>query len=139
MPALSRRAAIVSMLAAVSGAALAMSGVAAADQSGPETPDPKKPRAPKGGGLKGHLTAEDRAINDKCVAKTLSEAPTGKTWKWNNPKSGNSGTVTPTAKAMRHGNQVCRTFNETITLKDGRSETISARACKNRDGSWSIA
>jgi len=135
MSALSRRAAFMTMLAAASGAALAFAGAASADQSGPDAPDPKKP---KGGGLKGQLTAEDRAINGKCIAKTMNEAPTGATWKWNNPKSGNSGSVTPTANATRHAGQTCRAFSETITLKDGRSETITGRACKNKDGSWTL-
>ena len=136
MSALSRRAAFMTMFAAASGAALAFAGAAAADQSGPDAPDPKKPN---GGGLKRQLTPEDRAINSKCINKTMNEAPTGATWKWNNPKSGNGGSVTPTGKAERHAGQICRSFNETITLKDGRSETISGRACKKKDGSWSVA
>lgn len=138
MSSLSRRAAIRSMFAAVSGAALLYAGAARADQSGPDTPDPKKSTGPKGGAFKGLLTAEDRAINSKCINKTMNEAPTGATWKWNNPKTGNSGTVTPTSKAGRHTGQTCRNLTETITLKDGRTETIAARACKKADGSWSV-
>lgn len=134
MSALSRRAAFTTLLAAVSGAALALAGVAHADQSGAED-DPKKPH---GGNIKGALTPEDRAINSKCIAKTMKEAPTGAVWKWNNPKSGNHGTVTPTSGAKRHAGKLCRDFEETITLKDGRSEKIKGRACQAKDGSWSI-
>lgn len=133
MSAISRRAAFASMLAAVSGAALALSGVAHADLSGDPNAKPDR------GVLKRELTPEDRAINEKCIAKTMKEAPTGATWKWNNPKSGNGGSVTPTSGAKRHGGKLCRDMVETITLKDGRTETIKARACQAKDGSWSIA
>ena len=133
MSALSRRAAFTTMLAAVSGAALAFSGVARADQSGPEG-DPKKR-----GSIKDSLTPEDRAMNSKCIAKTMKEAPTGATWKWHNPKSGNGGTVKPVSGAKRHAGQICRDMEETITLKDGRTETIKSRACQAKDGSWTIA
>lgn len=132
MSAISRRAAFATMFAAVSGAALALTGVARADRSGDE-PDPKKRS------IKDSLTPEDRTINGKCIAKTMKEAPTGATWKWNNPKSGNGGSVTPTSGAKRHGGKLCRDMIETITLKDGRTETIKARACQAKDGSWSIA
>jgi surface antigen len=40
---------------------------------------------------------------------------------------------------VNEGGRVCRNFDETVTLKDGRTEKISARACRSRDGSWSIA
>lgn len=133
MHALSRRAAFTWMFAAASGAALLGAGIARADYSG--LPDAKKPN---GRNLKRMLTAEDRAINGKCIAKTMNEAPTGAVWKWNNPKTGNGGAVTPTAKTARHAGQLCRDFKETITLKDGRSETVSGRACKNADGSWNV-
>ena len=143
MPHLSRRTAIASLFAAtLSCGSLCAAGTALADTSGPGTAARKQPRGAKPsrstGGLKGSLTAEDREINRRCFEKTMREAPTGKTWKWNNPKSGNSGSVTPTSKAARHGDQVCRSFNETVLLKDGRNESISGRACRRSDGSWSI-
>ncbi|MGH7005428.1 MAG: RT0821/Lpp0805 family surface protein, partial [Alphaproteobacteria bacterium] len=56
---------------------------------------------------------------------------------WANPQSGNRGTVTPTSPvyAGNDGRQ-CRNFSETITLKDGRTENVNGRRCKNADGSW---
>ncbi len=35
--------------------------------------------------------------------------------------------------------QVCRTFTETITLANGRTETINGKRCQGADGSWSFA
>ena len=78
-------------------------------------------------------------MNRKCINKTLAEAPAGKTWSWKNPKTGNGGTVTPTSPLPRRGAESCRTFDESVTLKDGRSEKISGRACKRPDGSWQLS
>jgi len=61
----------------------------------------------------------------------------GATQTWVNPQSGNRGTVTPTSAAYRgNDGRQCRNFSETITLKDGKSEQINGRRCKNADGSW---
>ena len=128
---------MTSLLAATAAAVpVFAAGAAHADMPGPDAP-PKGPRG--GGGLKAQLTPGDREMNRKCIDKTLNEAPTGKTWRWKNPKTGNGGTVTPTSPRRREGTALCRTFDETVTLKDGRSEKISARACRKPDGSWTIA
>lgn len=140
MTGMSRRHALTLLLAATAGAAVSALaiGTAHADAPGPDFP-PKKPAPGGGSGLKAHFTPGDRAMNRKCIEKTLNEAPTGKTWNWKNPKSGNGGTVTPTSPRVSEGGRLCRNFDETVTLKDGRSEKVSARACRNRDGSWTIA
>jgi hypothetical protein len=135
----SRRHALTLLFAASAVSAVALAtGAAHADAPGPEVP-PKKPAPGGGGGLKAHFTPGDRTMNRKCIEKTLNEAPTGTTWSWKNPKSGNGGTVTPTTPRVSAGGRVCRSFDETVTLKDGRSEKIGARACRHRDGSWTIA
>jgi hypothetical protein len=141
---LSRRAALTSLLAAtVSVAGLA--SVARADAPGGVEKAPPKSRGPghpaqtRPNGLKAFLTPADRDMNSKCINKTLTEAPTGRTWNWSNPKTGNKGSVTPTTRAQRHNGQTCRNFRETITLKDGRSETVESRACRNADGGWTIS
>jgi surface antigen len=139
MTGISRRHALTKLLAAttVSAASLLAFGVAQADTPGSTTPE--KTPGTRGTGLKAQLTPGDREMNRKCINKTLNEAPTGKTWSWKNPKTGNGGTVTPTTPRKREGAEVCRDFNETVTLKDGRSEQINGHACKKPDGSWSIA
>jgi surface antigen len=140
MTGISRRQAITSLLAAttVSAASVFALGAARADAPGPGGVPEKSPgAAPRSSGLKSQLTPGDREMNRKCINKTLNEAPTGKTWSWKNPQTGNGGTVTPTSPRVRDAG--CRSFNETVTLKDGRSEQISGRACKKADGSWSVA
>jgi surface antigen len=137
MTLISRRHAIRSLVAATtaSAASLLALGAAQADAPGPGVPD----KAPRASGLKAQFTPSDREMNRKCINKTLSEAPTGKTWSWKNPQTGNGGTVTPSSPRPRAGTEACRTFDETVTLKDGRSEKISGRACKKPDGSWTVA
>ena len=145
MSGITRRHAITSLLAASAAAAASFIALEAAraDAPGPGGAPEKTPGAPgtpKPGasGLKAQFTPGDIEMNRKCINKTLSEAPAGKTWSWKNPKSGNGGTVTPTSALKREAGETCRTFNETVTLKDGRTETIAARACKKADGSWQL-
>jgi surface antigen len=135
---LSRRAALASLLTATASLATAAL-IAPAQADAPGSFQGRSRPRPRTGGLKAELTPGDRAINRKCINKTLNEAPTGKPYTWRNPETGNGGTVTPTSKPQRHNGEVCRSFKETITLKDGRTETINSRACKQADGSWSIA
>jgi hypothetical protein len=151
MTGITRRNAISTLLtaAAVTAGSFLALQTARADTPGPAGPEKSPgapgstPNAPRGdspnmGGLKAQFTPGDREMNRKCFNKTMSEAPNGKTWDWKNPKSGNSGTVTPTSPLKREAGQACRTFNETVTLKDGRTETINGRACKKADGSWEV-
>ncbi len=83
------------------------------------------------------LTPEDNAQRQKCVNWTM-KGPTGKTWTWQNTKTGTRGTMKPTSNGRQVAGRVCREFNELITLKDGRSETIDGRACQRADGSWEV-
>jgi surface antigen len=92
------------------------------------------PRAGKGDLLR-QLTPDDEKIHQRCVRTTMT-GRTGKVYRWKNPKTGNSGEITPTAKPQRVAGRACRDFRETVTMRDGRSETISGRRCQNPDGSW---
>lgn len=139
MTGITRRTAMTSLLAASALTATSLFAAARGDTPGTDAPGKAPGTAPRTTGLKAQLTPADREMNRKCINKTLNEAPTGKTWSWKNPKTGNGGTVTPTSPRTRDGAEVCRNFNETVTLKDGRSEQINGRACKKPDGSWSVA
>ncbi len=65
-------------------------------------------------------------------------APVGETIAWNNPDSGNHGTVTP----VRDGRSTqtgayCREYQTTVTV-GGRQEEAYGTACQQPDGSWKI-
>ncbi len=66
------------------------------------------------------------------------QAPVGKTIEWNNPDSGNYGTVTP----VRDGRNTqtgayCREYQTTVTV-GGKQEEAYGTACQQPDGSWKI-
>lgn len=68
-----------------------------------------------------------------------STAPIGQPISWNNPDSGNHGTVTP----IREGTQnttgaYCREYQTTIVV-GGEPQSGYGTACQQPDGSWAIA
>lgn len=62
----------------------------------------------------------------------------GETVSWNNPDSGNYGTVTPTREGRSTSGRYCREFSQTIYV-EGRQQTGYGTACQNPDGTWQIA
>ncbi len=64
-------------------------------------------------------------------------APIGQQITWNNPKSGNSGTVTPTRDGTSSTGQYCREFQQTVVI-GGREEAAYGTACRKPDGSWEV-
>lgn len=65
-------------------------------------------------------------------------APIGQTITWNNPESGNRGSVTPIRDGYdRNSGSFCREYEQVIYV-DGRQETGRGVACKQPDGRWEI-
>lgn len=64
-------------------------------------------------------------------------APVGETVSWNNPDSGNYGTITPTREGKSTSGRYCREFSQSIYV-DGRQQTGYGTACQNPDGTWQI-
>ena len=83
------------------------------------------------------LDRADQAYAQQAAQSSLESSTTGTATTWQNPDSGNYGTITPTNTYPR-GNSYCRDFTQTIYV-EGRSETATGTACRNPDGSWSIA
>ncbi|MBN4051648.1 glycine zipper 2TM domain-containing protein [Parvibaculum lavamentivorans] len=94
------------------------------------------------GGLLGNqavtnLTCQDqRAVYD-TTQSTLEQYPSGRAATWNNPDSGNWGTVTPTQTYVNARGQNCRQFEQIIYI-DGNPETGTGVACRQPNGSWKI-
>ena len=63
------------------------------------------------------------------------DAPVGQTITWNNPESGNHGSVTPRRDGYSSAGRYCREYEQVIYV-DGRQETAVGTACQNPDGSW---
>ena len=82
------------------------------------------------------LDAADRAQIDRAERQATT-APIGQQITWNNPNSGNSGSITP----VRDGNDIqgryCREFQQTVSI-GGKLEKGYGTACRQPDGSWQI-
>lgn len=64
-------------------------------------------------------------------------APIGRSIAWNNPESGNYGTVTPIRDGSTSSGDYCREYEQTIYV-GGRAETGVGVACKRSDGKWEV-
>ena len=89
-----------------------------------------------GNNIGAQLDERDRLLAGQTLQHTLEEAPTNAVGSWNNPDSGNSGTVTPTVTRYTDG-QPCREFTTTIDV-GGQSQQGYGTACRQADGSWKI-
>lgn len=90
------------------------------------------------------LDRQDREMAHLRAQGAMDRGRPGHGHHWRNPRTGNSGIVTPTsppyrAKRGRAKGRVCRNFTETVLLADGRSETVSGRRCRTRSGAWAVA
>lgn len=92
----------------------------------------------------GWLGNEIGASLDKADRAELSyanqrayTAPIGQQISWNNPQSGNSGTIVPTRDGYDNSGAYCREFQQTITV-GGQKQQGYGRACQQPDGSWKI-
>ena len=64
-------------------------------------------------------------------------APIGEAIVWNNPNSGNSGTVTPVRDGRSTAGSYCREFQTEVTV-GGKRENAHGVAGQQPDGSWRI-
>ncbi len=64
-------------------------------------------------------------------------APVGQSVRWNNPNTGNNGTITTTRDGYSNSGSYCREFQQTINV-GGRTQTAYGTACQQRDGTWQI-
>ena len=94
------------------------------------------------GGLIGNnigakLDERDRLLLGQTFQNTLETAPTNNVGSWNNPNTGNSGSVTPTATHLSANEQPCREFTTTVNI-GGQPQQGYGTACRQADGSWKI-
>lgn len=81
---------------------------------------------------KADLTYADRA-NQQAQA-----APIGQRIEWNNPQTGNYGTVTPVRDGTdKTTGSYCREFQQTVTI-GGKTEQAYGTACRQPDGTWKV-
>ncbi|MGO4910156.1 RT0821/Lpp0805 family surface protein [Pseudorhodobacter sp. W20_MBD10_FR17] len=64
-------------------------------------------------------------------------APVGETVRWNNPKTGNSGTVVVLRDGRSRAGLYCREFQQRIMI-NRRAAIGTGVACRQPDGTWRI-
>lgn len=90
-----------------------------------------------GRGIGQSLDNVDKLYAERAQSKAAN-VPVGNTIAWNNPDSGNSGTVT----AVRDGTNArtgayCREYRTTVDV-GGRTQEAYGTGCRQPDGSWQI-
>jgi surface antigen len=95
-----------------------------------------------GGGLIGgfignRLDARDKRLANEAAQRAFESNRTGQASVWQNPNSGNSGSITPTRTYQIANGQYCREYKQTITV-GGQQENAYGTACRQADGSWKI-
>lgn len=82
------------------------------------------------------LDRADRAAIDRAERQATT-APMNETIEWNNPDSGNNGTITPVREGKDTKGRYCREFRQTIEI-GGKLEEGYGTACRQEDGTWQI-
>jgi surface antigen len=82
------------------------------------------------------LDNADRAYMGQAANRAHS-APVGETVNWNNPESGNSGTIKTTRDGYSSSGRYCREYQQTVVV-GGRSQSAYGTACRQPDGNWEI-
>lgn len=79
----------------------------------------------------------DRLYAARASRDALESAPTGGRIAWNNPDSGNHGSVTPTRTYQTDSGEYCREYQQTVVV-GGKAEDAYGTACRQPDGSWRL-
>ena len=90
-----------------------------------------------GGFIGNRLDARDKQMATQAAQKAFESSQTGKPTLWNNPDSGNSGSITPTRTYELANSTYCREYHQTITVS-GEQHQAYGTACRQPDGTWKI-
>ena len=82
------------------------------------------------------LDEADRAYESRAGARALA-APTGRQVAWRNPDSGHSGSLRPVRSWQDTDGLPCRELERRVDI-DGRMETATVTACRDRNGDWEV-
>ncbi len=90
------------------------------------------------GGFVGHkLDDRDKRMAAQAAQQAFESNPAGQASVWNNPDSGNSGSITPTKTYQLANGQYCRQYHQTITV-GGEPQNAYGTACRQANGTWQI-
>ena len=83
-----------------------------------------------------HMTDEDREILKAAVVDALERTRDGESARWENPKTGAHGDLTPRVSYQSEG-LACRDL-EVANSARGRNNRLTVTLCKQSDGEWKI-
>lgn len=90
------------------------------------------------GGVVGKkLDDRDKRMATEAAQQAFESNRTGQSSAWQNPDSGNSGTVTPTRTYQIANGQYCREYTQEIYV-GGEKHQSYGTACRQPDGSWQV-
>jgi surface antigen len=90
------------------------------------------------GGYIGHkLDDRDKRMAAEAAQQAFEQNRTGQASSWENPDSGNSGSITPTRTYQIANGQYCREYTQDVYIGGEKHETYGT-ACRQADGSWKI-
>ena len=89
-----------------------------------------------GGVIGNKLDDRDKRMASQAAAQAFENNLTGQASAWNNPDTGNRGSITPTRTYQQNG-QYCREYKQTIVV-GGEPQSAYGTACRRADGSWGI-
>lgn len=90
-----------------------------------------------GGYIGKKLDDRDKQMAAQAANKAFEKNRTGVASAWNNPNTGNSGSVTPTKTYQLANGQYCREYTQTIMIGGEQHQTYGT-ACRQADGTWKI-
>ena len=90
-----------------------------------------------GGFIGNRLDARDKQMAAQAAQKAFEDGRSGKPTAWNNPDTGNSGSITPTRTYQLANGTYCREYHQTITVS-GEQHQAYGTACRQADGTWKI-
>ena len=90
------------------------------------------------GGFVGHkMDNNDKQKATQAAQQAFEQNQAGQPSVWNNPDTGNSGSITPTKTYQLANGQYCRQYQQTINISGEQHQTYGT-ACRQADGSWQI-
>jgi surface antigen len=90
-----------------------------------------------GGAIGNALDQKDKEMAAQAAQRAFENSRSGESSAWQNPDSGNSGSITPTRTYQAPSGQYCREYQNDIVI-GGETHKSYGTACRQSDGSWKI-
>jgi surface antigen len=90
-----------------------------------------------GGYVGNRLDTKDKQMAAQAATMAFEQNRSGQPSVWNNPDSGNHGSITPTHTYQLATGQYCREYRQDVWIGNEKQQT-SGTACRQADGTWQI-